>query len=209
MDSSYFQLTEVESNDTLGTATTVALSSGSPKAIATGTINFDFDNNRDVDATEDVDIYRFELAAGDIIILDLDPSGDVKPIDFAELILFDSEGNNIAQGSFTNPGPEDAFISGLPYIEYTVSEAGTYYAGISAYLNADTFFATNAYDPFAAGSSSGVTFEQFGLNSFGDYALNLELVNDSTPVVDPPEPPPSGTPPADAPTVSLQAITST
>ena len=209
MDSSYFQLTEVESNDTLGTATTVALSSGSPKAIATGTINFDLDNNRDVDATEDVDIYRFELAAGDIIILDLDPSGDVKPIDFAELILFDSEGNNIAQGSFTNPGPEDAFISGLPYIEYTVSEAGTYYAGISAYLNADTFFATNAYDPFTAGSSSGVTFEQFGLNSFGDYALNLELVNDSTPVVDPPEPPPSGTPPADAPTVSLQAITGT
>ena len=87
MNNSYFQLIETESNEPLITATAVPLSTGSPKASATGTINFDFDNNRDVDATEDVDIYRFELAAGDIIILDLDPSGDVKPIDFAELIL--------------------------------------------------------------------------------------------------------------------------
>ena len=209
MNSSYLQLIEAESNDTLSTANLVALSVDAPKAIATGSINFDFDNNRDVDATEDVDLYRFELAAGDTIILDLDPSGDVKPIDAAELILFDSEGNNLAQGSFTNPGPEDAFTSLLPYIEYTVAEAGTYYAGVSAYLNADTFFANNAYDPFIAGSSSGVTFEQFGLNSFGDYALNLELVNDATPIVEPPEPPTVGTPSADASTVSLQAITGT
>ena len=209
MNNSYFQLIETESNDTLITATAVPLSTGSPKASATGTINFDFDNNRDVDATEDVDLYRFELAAGDTIILDLDPSGTVKPIDLAELILFDSEGNNLAQGSFTNPGPEDAFTSFLPYIEYTVAEAGTYYAGVSAYLNADTFFAANAYDPLTAGSSSGVTFEQFGINSFGDYALNFKLINDATPVAEPPEPPTSGTPPANAPTVSLQAITGT
>ncbi|MEM9272652.1 MAG: TIGR03118 family protein [Cyanobacteria bacterium P01_F01_bin.143] len=218
VDESYFTgevttelpvVNEIESNDTIATATNVSLSTDAPEAIATGSINFDFDNNRDVDATEDVDLYAFELAAGDTIILDLDPSGDVKPIDAAELILFDSEGNNIAQGSFTNPGPEDAFTSLLPYIEYTVAEAGTYYAGVSAYLNADTFFASNAYDPFTAGSSSGVTFEQFGLNSFGDYALNFELVNDSTPVVEMSEPPITGTPAADAPTISLQTITGT
>ncbi|MEM1281385.1 MAG: PPC domain-containing protein, partial [Cyanobacteria bacterium P01_H01_bin.152] len=210
MNGDPLNLIEIESNDTLDTATTVALSTESPKAIATGTINFDFDNNRDVDATEDVDLYSFELAAGDTIILDLDPSGDIKPLDLAEIILFDSEGNNVAQGNFNNPGPEDAFVSLLPYIEYTVAEAGTYYAGVSAYANADTIFSpNNDYDPFTAGSSSGVTFDQFGFNSFGDYALNLTLINDNTPVVEPPEPPTMGTPPADAPTVSLQTITGT
>ncbi|MEO0868455.1 MAG: PPC domain-containing protein, partial [Cyanobacteria bacterium J06642_11] len=210
MNGDPLNLIEIESNDTLDTATPVTLSTESPNAIATGTINFDFDNNRDVDATEDVDLYSFELSAGDTIILDLDPSGDIKPIQLAELILFDSEGNNVAQGILSDPGPKDAFVSLLPYIEYTVAEAGTYYAGVSAYANADTIFSPgNAYDPFTAGSSSGVTFDQFGFNSFGDYALNLTLINDNTPVVEPPEPPTMGTPPADAPTVSLQTITGT
>ncbi|MEO0408086.1 MAG: TIGR03118 family protein, partial [Cyanobacteria bacterium P01_A01_bin.135] len=112
-------------------------------------------------------------------------------------------GNNLAQASFADPGPDDAFVSFLPYLEYTATAAGTYYAGVSSYLNF-------AYDPFTAGSGSGVSLEEFELNSLGDYTLEFELVNDSTPETPPPTQPPSGeTPPADAPTVSLQTIVGT
>ena len=201
MNSDSVNLTEIESNDTLATATSVSLSTASPKVIATGSINFDFDNNRDVDATEDVDLYAFELAAGDTIRLDLDGAGETMPIDVAELILFDGDGNNIAIGSFLNPGPDDAFASFLPYIEYTATETGTYYAGVSATSNL-------AYDPFTAGSGSGTTFEAFNFNGFGDYTLGFELVNDATPVTPPAAPP--EIPASDAPPqLSLETIAAT
>ncbi|MEM1311529.1 MAG: PPC domain-containing protein, partial [Cyanobacteria bacterium P01_H01_bin.153] len=207
MNGAPINLTEIESNDTLDTATLVALSTESPKAVATGSISFDFDNNPGVDATEDVDLYAFELEAGDTIKLDVDPAGDVKPVDFAGLILFDSSGNALAQSEFSGPGPDDAFISFLPYLEFTASEAGTYYAGVSAFLNGG-FFAPSTYDPLTAGSGSGTDFP--GFNGSGDYTLGFELVNDSTPAAEPPEPPAiGGPPPADAPTVSLRTITGT
>ncbi|MEM9217856.1 MAG: TIGR03118 family protein [Cyanobacteria bacterium P01_F01_bin.150] len=198
MSSEPLNLLEIESNDTIATATLVSLSPDMPHAIATGSINFDFENNRDVDATEDVDLYAFELAAGDTIQLDVDTAGDGS-IDLAELILFDSEGNGLAFGSFSNPGPDDAFASFLPYIEFTAVEAGTYYAGVSSTFNV-------AYDPFTAGSGSGSTFEAFNLNGFGDYTLGFTLVTDavSSPV-EPPEIPASDTPPQ----ISLDTISAT
>ena len=207
MNGAPVNLTEIESNDTLDTATLVALSTESPKAVATSSISFDFDNNPDVDATEDVDLYAFELEAGDTIKLDVDPAGEVKPVDFAGLILFDSSGNALAQSEFSSPGPDDAFISFLPYLEFTATEAGTYYAGVSAFLNGG-FFAPSTYDPFTAGSGSGSDIPE--LNGSGDYTLGFELVNDSTPAPEPPEPPAiGGPPPANAPTVSLRTLTGT
>ncbi len=203
LNSTAADLIETEANDTIDTASPVVLTAEMPQAIASGSINFDFDNNPDVDATEDVDLYTFDLAAGDTIRLDVDAAGETLPLEFAELILFDSEGNNLAQASFADPGPDDAFVSFLPYLEYTATEAGTYYAGVSAYFNV-------AYDPFTAGSGSGLSLDEFDLNSLGDYTLEFELVNDSTPEPPPPTQPPSGeTPPADAPTVSLQTIVGT
>ena len=203
MNSDPINLTEIESNDTLNTANLVSLSTELPKAIATGSLNFDFDNNRDVDASEDVDFYAFDLAAGDTIRLDVDAAGELMPIEFAALTLFDNGGTNLAQSTFIDPGPDDAFISYLPYIEYTATEAGTYYAGVSNFFNA-------VYDPFTAGSGNGVSTEEFDFNYFGDYTLGFELVNDSNPGGPPPTQPPSGeVPPADAPTVSLQTIAGT
>ena len=201
LDSMLANLVETESNDTIGTATPVDITTTTPHAIATGSLSFDFENNPDIDATEDVDLYAFELAAGDTIRLDLDGAGEM-PVDLAELILFDSEGNNLATGIFTDPGPNDAFTSFLPYVEYTATEAGTYYAGVSAYFNL-------AYDPFTAGSGSGVTFEEFNLNGFGDYTLGFELVNDATPAPMPNNPTPDN-PASDAPPqVSLRTVTGT
>ncbi|NEQ47708.1 MAG: TIGR03118 family protein [Leptolyngbya sp. SIOISBB] len=199
LDSTAVDLIETEANDTIDTAIPVALTPELPHAIVSGSINFDFDNNRDVDATEDVDFYAFELAAGDTIRLDLDAAGDTMPVDLAELILFDSAGNNLAVGSFANPGPDDAFSSFLPYIEFTATAAGTYYAGVSATFNL-------AYDPFTAGSGSGTTFDAFDFNGFGDYTLGLELVSDSTsPPSSAPEIPASDAPPQ----ISLETIAGT
>ncbi|MEM9002150.1 MAG: TIGR03118 family protein [Cyanobacteria bacterium P01_F01_bin.86] len=202
LDAMAMSLVETESNDTIDTATPVAIATATPHAIASGSINFDFENNRDVDATEDVDFYAFELAAGDTIKLDLDEAGETLPLEFAELILFDSGGNTVALGSFANVGPDDAFISNLPYIEYTATVDGNYFAAVSGSFNA-------FYDPFTAGSGSGVTFEAFNINGFGDYTLGFELVNAATPVAPPtnetPEIPASDAPPL----ISLETITAT
>ncbi len=205
-------ISEIESNDTLASATPISLSTDSPKAAATGSISFDFDNNREVDATEDVDFYAFDLAAGDTIKLDVDAFGDVGAAELVELTLFDSNGDVQATGNIFNPGPDDAFVSFLPYIEYTATEAGTYYAGVSGYLNGSSIFAISTYDPQVAGSGSGIDFDAlgFGLNSLGDYTLGFELINADTPGVIPPQPPTSEGPlPPNAPTVSLQIITGT
>ncbi|MGD1862417.1 MAG: TIGR03118 family protein [Leptolyngbyaceae cyanobacterium] len=202
LDATAISLVETESNDTIDTATAVAIATATPHAIATGSINFDFENNRDVDASEDVDFYAFELAAGDTIRLDIDAAGETMPVDLVELILFDSEGNNLAQGSFADPGPNDAFASFLPYVEYTATAAGTYYAGVSGYFNF-------AYDPFTAGSGSGVTFEEFNLNGFGDYTLGFELVNEATPAPVPNNPTPDNPVSEAPPQVSLRTVTGT
>ncbi|MEL6763757.1 MAG: PPC domain-containing protein [Cyanobacteria bacterium J06607_6] len=202
LNSTAVDLIETEANDTIDTAIPVVLTTETPRAIASGSINFDFDNNRDVDASEDVDLYAFDLAAGDTIRLDLDGAGATMPVQLAELILFDSAGNNLATGIFTDPGPNDAFTSFLPYVEYTATEAGTYYAGVSAYFNL-------AYDPFTAGSGSGVTFEAFNFNGFGDYTLGFERVNAATPAPAPVNPVPDN-PASDAPPqVSLRTVAGT
>ncbi|MEM9272650.1 MAG: PPC domain-containing protein [Cyanobacteria bacterium P01_F01_bin.143] len=201
MDNSYFQLTETESNDTISTANIVNLSSDAPKAIATGTINFDFENNRDVDATEDVDFYAFDLTAGDTIKLDLDTADGSMPLDIGELILFDSEGNNLIRGLPTEPALDDSFASIQPALEFTATEAGTYYAGVSGFFN-------QFYDPFTPGSGSGINLAEFGNNGFGNYELFFELVNSETPVT-PPDTMPDILPGDAPPQVSLQTFAGT
>ncbi|MEM9219345.1 MAG: PPC domain-containing protein [Cyanobacteria bacterium P01_F01_bin.150] len=199
MSSDFLELIEIESNDTIATALPVPLSVDNPLAIATGTINFDFDNNRDVDASEDVDFYAFDLAVGDTIKLDLDEADGPKPLIIGELILFDSEGNNLVRGLPTAPAPDDAFTSIQPFIEFTATEAGTYYAGVSAFFN-------QFYDPFTAGSGNGFDLQEFGNNGFGNYELVFELVNSETPVTPPPATTPD-IPPSDAPPqVSIQTF---
>ncbi|MEB3214875.1 MAG: hypothetical protein VKN72_01260 [Nostocales cyanobacterium 94392] len=62
----------VESNDTIATSTPLEIDSQRNKAIIRGQINFNFQDNRDLDQTEDVDMYSVELQAGDRITIDLD-----------------------------------------------------------------------------------------------------------------------------------------
>lgn len=192
-------VTDNESNDIINTAIPIAITPDNPQAIAKGAILFDFRNNRDIDETEDVDFYSFALNTGDTIKIDLDGTGE-HPISLAELIIFDSQGNNVAQGSFLNPGFNDAFTSFLPYIEYTATQSGTYYAGVSASFNF-------SYDPFTKGSGSGVVFPGFDV---GDYSLNFDWVKpENSPTPSPHNDFTSKAPAANAPTVSLRTMTGT
>ncbi|MGD1921332.1 MAG: TIGR03118 family protein, partial [Pleurocapsa sp.] len=191
-------ITEIESNDTLNTATSLGTIDANNSAIVTGELAFDFENNPGIDDTEDVDLYSFELSAGDTVAIDLDEVGDFSFL--AELALFDGEGNNVAQGTFYNPGTDDAFTSFLPYIEYTAETDGTYYVGVSSTFN--TF-----YDPTTPGSGSGDAFRDFGFD-IGSYELEVNLVENNVIDIDPPVFP-AVLPPEDAPVVSLNTITGT
>ncbi|MEL7039477.1 MAG: TIGR03118 family protein, partial [Cyanobacteria bacterium J06592_8] len=194
-----FDFTETETNDTLNTANSLGVIDENNSAVTEGIIAFDFENNPGVDETEDVDLYAFEMNSGDTVSIDLDAIGD-RPLSLGELIVFDAEGNNLAQGSFLDPGPDDAFSSFLPYIEYTAEESATYYVGVSALSN-------NFYDPFTVGSGSGESFRDFGFD-VGTYELEVNLVENN--IIDVELPVfPAVLPPEDAPVVSFNTITGT
>ncbi|NEQ47718.1 MAG: hypothetical protein F6K00_30955 [Leptolyngbya sp. SIOISBB] len=166
--------TDAESNDTIATAISTGLGPDNRSVSIDGAISFSF-RNREVDQTEDVDMYSFVMAAGDTIRIDADADvfdSGLDPI----LRVFDAHGEQLAQ-SDDNFAPDELFAPGGldSYIEFTATDAGTYYVGISSFGNGffDFFLdddgnPTNApYDPNVAGSGTG--------RSFGDYTLNLKL----------------------------------
>lgn len=99
-----------------------------------------------INPATDVDIYGFSVAAGQRIAFDLDrPSGSLD----SYFRLFNSSGTQLASN-------DDAAAPGEPfsyesYLEYTFSNAGTYYLGVSGYGN-------SGYNPVSgAGHTNGST----------------------------------------------------
>ena len=169
------------SNSTLPQANTLGLSSDSPSVSISGLIAESF-----VDLPEDVDFYSFDLEAGQTVSLDIDTEESLvdSVINFravvypalsevlqqpdTELRLFDAEGNELAANNDGAAPGED--FSRDPFIEYTASEAGTYYLGVSQLGNRN-------YDPFTARSGSGWTFPEVGVFN-GFYELTATLTTD-------------------------------
>ncbi|MEM8827920.1 MAG: pre-peptidase C-terminal domain-containing protein [Cyanobacteria bacterium P01_G01_bin.19] len=166
-----------EPNDIIELAQVVDLSDATPQIGINGSIEFDENNQYDlddtvigVDGSEDVDLYQVDLAAGDTIFLDADANqfGDGRKVD-PWLRLFDANGVEVASND-DGAAPNEIFDSGFePYIEFTAPEAGTYYAGISIYENSE-------YDPFTPGSGNGFA-TQLDPNEYGtgEYTLNFNL----------------------------------
>ncbi|UKP00603.1 Ig-like domain-containing protein [Nostoc sp. UHCC 0870] len=186
---------EAEPNDTIATAQATGLSVDKNQVVIEGAINFNFRNNRLVDQTEDVDMYSFELAAGDTVRIDTDAEQLGSTLD-SVLRVFDAEGNQLAQ-SDDDGAPDELFVAGVDsYLEFTAETAGTYYVGVSSFPNGEFSFNNNPYDPLVAGSGTG--------RSSGTYTLNLSLNQPIVPaetVIDP------GT--GDGVTVSLLATPGT
>ncbi|MBE9064303.1 DVUA0089 family protein [cf. Phormidesmis sp. LEGE 11477] len=123
-----------------------------------------------LDSTEDVDMYAFDLEAGQTITIDVDGGGtgdagvEGSTLD-SILRVFDAAGNEVAI-SENDGAPDEVFqANGDAYLQFTATEAGTYYAGVSVLGN--TF-----YDPNVQGSGSGWIFDGF---EPGEYRLTATL----------------------------------
>ena len=176
---------EFASNDTIAEALALNLNTFNTTATVTAALESrepnDFSEpafgvNEISEATEDVDFYSFDLAAGDTVKLDI----DAIPAEFearyegvelkldSELRLFDAEGNELAH--VNNGAAPDEEFSRDPYLEFTAQSAGTYYVGISQ-------LGHNDYDPLDEtneGVGSGWIFPEIGVY-FGEYELTATL----------------------------------
>ena len=172
---------ENELNDTIGTATDTGLSTDNPTYTTTATLDVQevfspLYLSGFTDITEDVDMYAFNLEAGQTITLNVEASdttneeGEVEASLLAPVLrLFDDAGNEVA--IFENSVTEDTVpqATNNASLEFTTTDAGTYYAGVSVLGN--TF-----YDPNVEGTGSGWFFEdQF---EPGAYELTATLESD-------------------------------
>ncbi|MEM7714507.1 MAG: pre-peptidase C-terminal domain-containing protein [Cyanobacteria bacterium P01_A01_bin.68] len=178
---------EFASNDSISEAVDLNINPFNPTATFTAALQSrepgeserpNFGVTRIVEATEDVDFYSFDLEVGDTIKLDIDSipfegvpnyEGIEQRLD-SEMRLFDASGNELA--SVNNGAAPDEEFSRDPYLEFTASEAGTYYVGVSQLGNTD-------YDPLVEdnlSNGSGWIFPEIGV-FFGEYELNVELVS--------------------------------
>jgi hypothetical protein len=170
-------LAVTEPNDTIEKALDTKLTATHNKVSFTSTLDFEFDNNYEnpdgtrfyVDNSEDVDLYKVSLKAGDTIYIDTDSNqfDDGRKVD-TWLRVFDASGNALA-GNDDGAAPDEVFNARFQsYIEFTAPADGDYYAGVSLYDN-------DGYDPNKAGSGSGSSAldpNEFGT---GEYTLNISL----------------------------------
>lgn len=88
---------DAEPNDVLPAAIATGLSAENASISLEGEIGLDFDKNRGVDNTEDVDFYRFDLRAGDTVKIDIDTPEELdSPMGDSSLRLFDADGTELA-----------------------------------------------------------------------------------------------------------------
>lgn len=138
-------------NDTLDTATVTGLTASNAEFQVSGRVG---DNALFMDqAGLDVDVYSFYLNAGDEVAIDI----DANTLD-SGLRLFDASGNEIAW-SDNAPAPGE-FFSYDPYLEFTATDAGMYFLGVSGYAN-------YLYNPHV--EASGVE------GNTGAYDLSIDL----------------------------------
>ena len=101
------------------------------KSISLGSITASRETNGGVKIPDDVNVYSFQVSAGQTITFDIDrPSGSLVPL----LRLFNSNGLELKQNAggiapLETPADE-------AFIQYTFANAGTYYIGVSGVGNA-------------------------------------------------------------------------
>ncbi|WP_366524901.1 pre-peptidase C-terminal domain-containing protein [Acaryochloris sp. IP29b_bin.137] len=193
-------------NDTITNAQVLDLSADNPNLLVEAEFAQRFeDRSNTADATEDVDMFAVQLEAGDRITIDADsvlldfegfPSGPAP-----DLRIFNATGEELEYVRIGG-APDEAFVAGRDsYIDFTATEAGTYYIGASQYRN-------DSYDPNVVGSGSGAVFSpRFGVSAGGPYTLAIALNPEgfNGPVYEEF----TGDPPADGPVVSFAAVPGT
>ncbi|MDB9421097.1 Ig-like domain-containing protein [Microcystis aeruginosa CS-563/04] len=147
-----YNYTLTVTNNGSATATGVILTEQLPSTVDV----ISFSSNLPEQPSNLVDIIKFELDAGERVILDLDAQELGSPLD-SVLRLFDSAWNELAENDidFGTPFPLDS------YIDFTASVSGTYCVGVSGWSNL-------FYDPFIDGSGDSSS-------SYGDYTLEIKV----------------------------------
>ena len=111
-----------------------------------------------IDPSLDVDFYRFDLAVGDRVTIDVDAEqrgSNLNPY----LRLFDSVGQEIlASDDNAAPGEGPSVDS---YIDHIATVGGTYYAAVSSR-------GVTGYDPFSNGNRPGAS-------STGTYEITIDV----------------------------------
>ncbi|MEL7315346.1 MAG: pre-peptidase C-terminal domain-containing protein, partial [Cyanobacteria bacterium J06559_3] len=163
-------------DDTLATAVATGLSPNQTEVTVEGTIDVRWRNEAEqrADNTEDVDMYSFDLAAGETVNIDatsipFDRNG-ITQVTAPTLRVFNAAGEALAISGSELGG--DPVVD--PSLDFTATEAGTYYVGVSQYLN-------DNYDPSVNASGDGVQLPDDGISP-GAYTLDLTLTTDREPL---------------------------
>lgn len=205
--------TITEPNDTIALAVDTRLSEEYPNVSFTSALNYNNLNRYAVDetglnflyvdATEDVDLYKVNLSAGDTIKIDTDANqfGEGRKVD-TWLRVFDAAGTELASND-DGAAPDEVFDSEFQsYIEFTAPADGAYYVGVSLYSN-------DEYDPNEAASGTGDADPAIpAINEYGpgDYTLNIALNEPNAFIAEPTVIPPST---GEGPAISLFTVAGT
>lgn len=141
----------LEPNDTIEEATPTNLSFNNP---GTFTLSGEIGNNPNIDAGLDVDVYEFDLAAGDQVTVDIDAEVNGANLD-SVVQIFDELGDRVAAND--DEFEADTFDS---LLTYNPIFSGTYYAVVSGFGNSE-------YDVFSEGSGSS--------GSTGEYDIAIDV----------------------------------
>ena len=116
-----------------------------------------------IDSLTDVDIYQFELDAGNTISLDIDAAEIDSELD-SVLQIFNADGEKLATNDDASAPDENPTLDS--YLEFTALTAGSYYVGVSSYGNFD-------YDSINASNNFS---NDFG-NTTGSYNLVVGITD--------------------------------
>lgn len=151
---------EMENNNTFATATT-ALS---------GTNQY----HADISPAQDVDFWRFSLAAGSMFSVDSLVMYSVYSGVFdINLVLFNALGQSVA----SNGGNLNNEVSDL--FSYNVAGDGTYYLAVSAYQNMPLDAFGNDLGTSDGSWYEGTTFDHWSAQSFGSGHYGLQITSTS------------------------------
>ena len=212
-----------EGNDTILDATDTQISLENPSFSGSDAIYFDIGNrylNEDgtytyIDYSEDFDVYKVELSAGDTIAI-ATTDNPINPGTFGidlDLNIFDAEGNRLLDylAATLKAAPDRLFLGRSTqktgqtdsYQEFTAPEDGAYYvtlATIASNLQTFPFVDPPYYDPFTPNSANG------NRGGFGTYDISIDLLTEDNPRrTGTPTPPVSNPGITNPPTLSLTA----
>ncbi|MEM9274894.1 MAG: DVUA0089 family protein [Cyanobacteria bacterium P01_F01_bin.143] len=219
---------EVDSiNNIIPLATETNISPENPNFSGESSIYFDIGNrylNEDgtytyIDYSEDVDIYRVELSAGDTIAIEtFEVPGNPNPFGFGldpNLMIFDAEGNRARDFATVSvaDAPDKLFGGNDPsdpnstdsYNEFTAPQDGVYYVALSPNGNLSDFeFQQESNQPIFNALVPGLGNGDRPIS--GNYRIAIDLITEDNPRnVGTPTPPVSNPGVTNPPTFSLSA----